>query len=187
MSDLGVGDGLAHAGRLSDGGAEPQPSLAGQGRDPLGPQLCRELAEHARQAPGRHDRHAVGDHPSPWDLGSVDGHDRHHDHVGAAARTDPARGGSASVSCGLAARLAGPRLRSPAVTPRGRTRAGSGSSSRPELAVTIVNPWHPSQRLPGRRRLHHAGRRRRGGAGAGHLPLRRCRRRVEWAPWQPQQ
>jgi hypothetical protein len=32
MNGVGVGEGLAHAGRLSGGGVDPQPGLAGQRR-----------------------------------------------------------------------------------------------------------------------------------------------------------
>jgi hypothetical protein len=38
-------------------------------------------AKQAWQAPGGHDRHAVGDHLAQGDLGAMDRHDRHHGHV----------------------------------------------------------------------------------------------------------
>ena len=58
---------------------EAHPGLVGQGGDSLGPQHRRELAKHARQTPGRHDRYTVHEDLAPGDLGAVDGHDRHHD------------------------------------------------------------------------------------------------------------
>jgi hypothetical protein len=44
----------------------------------------RELAQHVWQPPGRHHWHTLGegDYLAPGDLGAVDGHDRHHHHVG---------------------------------------------------------------------------------------------------------
>jgi hypothetical protein len=62
------------------GGAKANPGLVGQGGDPFGPQHHREDAQHAWQAPGRHDGHALGDHLAPGDLGATDGHDRQHHH-----------------------------------------------------------------------------------------------------------
>jgi hypothetical protein len=38
---------------------ETNPGLVGQSGDPLGPRHRRELAKHARQTPGRHDRYSV--------------------------------------------------------------------------------------------------------------------------------
>jgi hypothetical protein len=58
------------------------PRLVGQVDHPIGPEYRRELAEHARQTPGWHDRHILDDHLAPGDLGPVDGHDWHHHHVG---------------------------------------------------------------------------------------------------------
>ena len=55
--------------------------LVGQSGDPLGRQHHRELAKHAWQTPGRHDRDTVHYHLAPWHLGTVDGHDRHHRHA----------------------------------------------------------------------------------------------------------
>jgi hypothetical protein len=68
----------AHAWELG-GGVEANPGPVGQVGDPFGPQHPREGAKHAWQTPGRHDGHALGDHLAPGDLGTVDGHDRHHD------------------------------------------------------------------------------------------------------------
>jgi hypothetical protein len=59
--------------------------------------------------------------------------------------------------------------------------AGRGTAPGPR-----PSPRHPSQRLAGRRRLLHAGRDEVVRARTS-FPIRRCRRRVEWAPWQPQQ
>jgi hypothetical protein len=67
--------------RLSSGSAEADSGLVRHGGDLLGPQGRRELAKHAWQAPGRHDRHTLHDHPAPWDAGAMDGHDRHHHHA----------------------------------------------------------------------------------------------------------
>jgi hypothetical protein len=60
------------------GGVEADPGLVGQIGDPLGPQHRWEGAKHAWQAPGRHDRDTVHHDLAPGDLGTVDGHDRHH-------------------------------------------------------------------------------------------------------------
>jgi hypothetical protein len=60
----------------SSGGVEADPGLVGQAGHPLGPQHRRELAQHAWQPPGRHDRHPVGDHLAPGDLGIMDGQAR---------------------------------------------------------------------------------------------------------------
>ena len=57
---------------------EADPGLVGQAGDPLGPEHCRQAAQHAWQAPGRHHWHALSDDLAPGDLGAVDGHDRHH-------------------------------------------------------------------------------------------------------------
>jgi hypothetical protein len=67
----------------SSGGVEADPGLVGQDGDPLGSQHRRELAEHAWQAPGRHHRHTLDDNLAPGHLGTMDGHNRHHHHVGA--------------------------------------------------------------------------------------------------------
>ena len=60
---------------------EANPGLIGQVDDSLGPEYRRELAKHAWQAPGWHDRHPVHDHLAPWNLGAMDGHDRHYHHA----------------------------------------------------------------------------------------------------------
>jgi hypothetical protein len=60
---------------------EADPGLVGQAGDPLGPYYRRELTQHAWQASGRQDRHAVGNDLAPGDPGAVDGHDRHHHYV----------------------------------------------------------------------------------------------------------
>jgi hypothetical protein len=60
---------------------EADPGLVGQPGDPLGSQHRREAAQQAWQAPGRQDRHPVGDHLAPGNLGAMDGHDRHHRHA----------------------------------------------------------------------------------------------------------
>jgi len=70
------------ARRGSSGGVEADPGLVGQDGDPLGSQHRRELAQHAWQLPGRHNRHTPDDHLAPGDLGAMDSHDRHHHHVG---------------------------------------------------------------------------------------------------------
>ena len=57
---------------------EANPDLIGQVDDSLRPEYRRELAKHAWQTPGRHDRHPIHDHLAPRDLGTVDGHDRHY-------------------------------------------------------------------------------------------------------------
>jgi len=56
------------------------PGLIGQVDDSLGPEYRRELAKHAWQTLGRHDRHPVDDDLAPGDLGAVDGYDRRHGH-----------------------------------------------------------------------------------------------------------
>ena len=67
---------------------ETDPGLVGQVGDALGPEHRRELAKHAWQPPGRHHRDTVHDHLAPGDLGAVDGHDRHHHHVGVGQNLD---------------------------------------------------------------------------------------------------
>jgi hypothetical protein len=65
----------------SSGGVEAVPGLSGQVDDSLGPEYRRELAKHAWQTLGRHDRHPVHDHLAPWNLGAMDSHDRQHHHA----------------------------------------------------------------------------------------------------------
>jgi hypothetical protein len=59
---------------------EANPGPVGQAGDLLGPEHSRQLAKHAWQAPGWHDRHPVDDDLAPGDLDAVDGQDRHHGH-----------------------------------------------------------------------------------------------------------
>jgi hypothetical protein len=77
---------------------EADPGLVGQVGDPLEPQHRWELAKHAWQAPGRHDRHSVGDHLAPGDLGAMDGHDRYHATPGS-GRTWAAWSASNDTAC----------------------------------------------------------------------------------------
>jgi hypothetical protein len=49
--------------------------VVGQAGDPLGPKHRRELAKHAWQTPGRHDRHPAHDDLAPEDQGALDSHD----------------------------------------------------------------------------------------------------------------
>jgi hypothetical protein len=49
--------------------------VVGQAGDPLGPKHRRELAKHAWQTPGRHDRHPAHDDLAPGDQGALDSHD----------------------------------------------------------------------------------------------------------------
>ena len=60
----------------SGGRVEANPGLVGQADNPFGSQHHWKGAKHAWQAPGRHHRHAVGDHLAPRNRDAVDSHDR---------------------------------------------------------------------------------------------------------------